>query len=243
MSTRPKIVNILLPKFLDDPEKWSTIVTKHKDFRLLSLRTAPAAFSSTYAREVSFTSDVWEERLRNPLANTFVAVTATDDANSSSATQDEIAVLLRGQIVSSMVLIGPKEESFVQASKSPWETMNADSEPVAEDGGEPAILYYHMNGVFTGSAFRDLGLAKSLIEQALRLADALSKGRGVEATRFTVLVDKDNIAATKLYETCGFNIVAEETMKSPRKEKPDGTPIPERDIEVYTLERWSNFSS
>jgi hypothetical protein len=46
----------------------------YKAFRLPSLHLAPEAFSSTYAREVSFTDDIWYGRLCHPGASTFMAV-------------------------------------------------------------------------------------------------------------------------------------------------------------------------
>ena len=51
-------------------------LARYKAFRLLSLQTAPEMFGSTYEREVAFTDDMWLDRLKNPLATTFLAVQA-----------------------------------------------------------------------------------------------------------------------------------------------------------------------
>ncbi|KAF2094802.1 hypothetical protein NA57DRAFT_16470, partial [Rhizodiscina lignyota] len=206
-----------------DPDKWATIISKQKEFRLFSLRTAPEAFSSTFARESAFTPDVWEDRARNPLASTIVAVALDDD---ESATQDDVDILVKGKFVGITVLLGPKEESFAQASKSPWETMKVESKN-SDTNDINRALYCHMNAVFVDPAYKGLGIAKSLIDEAIVLGEVRSIDRGADAVGFTILVEKENIAATKLYQKCHFNIVGEETIKSPRKEKADGTPIPE----------------
>jgi hypothetical protein len=49
-------------------------IDQYKTFRLLSLQLSPEAFASTYATEAAFNDDVWYERLSNPGANTFMAV-------------------------------------------------------------------------------------------------------------------------------------------------------------------------
>lgn len=51
-----------------------SFMDRYKAFRLLSLKTAPNRFGSTYEREIAFTDDVWYDRLANGQAVTFVAV-------------------------------------------------------------------------------------------------------------------------------------------------------------------------
>jgi hypothetical protein len=57
-----------------DDESVRSYVERYKAFRLLSLKMAPEAFGSTYAREIAFTDDIWLGRLANPKANTFIAL-------------------------------------------------------------------------------------------------------------------------------------------------------------------------
>jgi hypothetical protein len=57
-----------------DEEGVLSYLEKYKAFRLFSLRTAPEAFGSTYAREIAFTDDVWYNRLANPETATFIAL-------------------------------------------------------------------------------------------------------------------------------------------------------------------------
>ncbi|EGN96514.1 hypothetical protein SERLA73DRAFT_184582 [Serpula lacrymans var. lacrymans S7.3] len=49
-----------------------TTITKFSTLRLLGLKTDPAAFGSTYAREIAFSKEVWRERLDSPHQATFV---------------------------------------------------------------------------------------------------------------------------------------------------------------------------
>jgi hypothetical protein len=61
----------------------------YKAFRLFSLKYAPEAFGSTYAREIAFEDNVWYERLWNPISNTFMAIGKA------------------GQIISTSTVVGP----------------------------------------------------------------------------------------------------------------------------------------
>ena len=51
------------------PENW----TRYKAIRLRALKEAPDAFGSTLERELGFSDEQWQERLRNPETGTFVA--------------------------------------------------------------------------------------------------------------------------------------------------------------------------
>jgi hypothetical protein len=57
-----------------DDESVRSYVERFKAFRLLSLKIAPEAFGSTYAREITFTDDIWLDRLASPKANAFIAL-------------------------------------------------------------------------------------------------------------------------------------------------------------------------
>lgn len=62
---------IQIPRDEGNIRRWAG---QFKTFRLLSLRTAPEAFGSTYAREVAFSDNVWYNRMANPKATTFIAL-------------------------------------------------------------------------------------------------------------------------------------------------------------------------
>ena len=51
------------------PENW----TRYKAIRLRALKDSPDAFGSTLERELGFSDEQWQERLRNPETGTFVA--------------------------------------------------------------------------------------------------------------------------------------------------------------------------
>lgn len=49
-------------------------IDRYKAFRLLSLKTAPQAFGSTYERELAHPDETWYSRLADPSANTYIAL-------------------------------------------------------------------------------------------------------------------------------------------------------------------------
>ncbi|KAG2749268.1 hypothetical protein P692DRAFT_20732268 [Suillus brevipes Sb2] len=48
-------------------------VEKYKALRLTSLKVDPASFSSTYEREITFTPEIWAQRLALHFKHTFIA--------------------------------------------------------------------------------------------------------------------------------------------------------------------------
>lgn len=233
MARNTAATNIVLPRSVEDPETWTTIVIKSKALRLFSLQTAPEAFSSTYTRESTFTYDIWEDRLRNPLATTIVAVA------DNYTGQNDIELLTRGKWVGIIVLIGPKEEPFVPEDRSLWQKSPPDG-AASTHGSSLTVQHVHLNAVFIDPEYRGRGLANGLIKDALRVADVGGRERGAEKIRATILVDKDNIAASKLYQKLGFTIVKEETFLPPRKETADETKIAAYGSQIYLMEHWSN---
>lgn len=255
--TRPQSRRVHIiqpPRALSDPDSWAALVDKWREFRLHSLRTAPDAFSSTYAREVAFERGVWEERLRNPEAHMFVAVPMEEHVGELGEQEDQsgsfdgwenddgAALLLGAPWAGVIVVMGPRAESFGPVTKSPWETVRSDNEAKPASGsdqseGSTRELFCHMNAVFVDSEFRGQGIAQMLIEHAHSHVEALCKADGAASLYCTILVDKDNVAAANLYLKCGFKKVAEETMTSPRKERLDGTEVPEHEIQVLKMAR------
>jgi hypothetical protein len=57
-----------------DEESVRSHIERYKAFRLLSLKTAPQAFGSTYEREVAHPDEIWYDRLSDPRANTYIAL-------------------------------------------------------------------------------------------------------------------------------------------------------------------------
>ncbi|KJZ68793.1 hypothetical protein HIM_11812 [Hirsutella minnesotensis 3608] len=82
MATQYHTVEMVQP----DEAGLDFYLTRYKPFRLGALQTDTSCFSSTYAREASFTDDVWRDRLLLPTAKTFVAVVPETRAIVSSVT-------------------------------------------------------------------------------------------------------------------------------------------------------------
>ena len=167
-------------------------VEQYKAFRLYSLKTAPEAFGSTHAREIAFTDDVWYNRLANPKASTFIAIQGD-------------------RVVCSITIVGPlpcsPEES--SASGDPWTVLSGDA--------TPNYLHWRINAMFTLPEARGQGIAKALIQSAIKYgSDEAAKSGKVFAC--SIVVDVDNPAARSLYEKCGFVPIREEPMTpgSPR---------------------------
>ncbi|RFU36047.1 hypothetical protein B7463_g358, partial [Scytalidium lignicola] len=169
-----------------DPEGVQLNVEKIKTFRLVSLQVSPEAFSSTYAREIAFTDDIWVQRLSNPLATTFIARES-------------------GEIVSTSTILGPLDDDLdkLLLAGNPW-TAIADGLTCAGP-----VLYFRINGMFTHPEARGQGIASRLIKQALAFAEARAASLGKEFA-VSIAVKAANTAAKALYEKCGFTTVQEE---------------------------------
>jgi len=167
----------------NDPRGARSNVERYKAFRLLSLQTSPEAFGSNYAREVAFTDDIWYQRLADPKATTFFA-------------------LLEGRIIGTISVLGPIPFSPEELTPSvnPWEL---------EGGAEQAELHFRYNGVFTIPEARGKGVAKALVEKGKEFAHARAKALGKPFVG-SLVVEAENIAARRLYETSGFSFLKEE---------------------------------
>ena len=167
-----------------DDESVRAHVEQYKAFRLYALKTAPEAFGSTYAREITFTDDVWYGRLANPKATSFIALQAD-------------------RIVCSLTLVGPlpcsPEES--SPSRDPWTELSGDA--------TPNYLHWRVNAMFTLPEARGQGIAKALMQRAISYGcDEAAKAGKVFAG--SIAVDEDNPAARSLYTKCGFVAIKEE---------------------------------
>jgi GNAT superfamily N-acetyltransferase len=151
----------------------------YKAFRLFSLKYAPEAFGSTYARETAFEDNVWHERLRNPISNTFMAIGEA------------------GQIISMSTVVGPlaigtrdmPPLGIPQTAHGGW------------DGSSP--LHFRLNAIFTIPEARRKGISKALIETSVRYITDEARAKNKD-TVFSIIVDTDNLPARALYESAGF---------------------------------------
>jgi len=174
-----------------DPDAVRSHVSNYKAFRLLSLQTAPDAFISTYARESAFPDETWYERLANPFATTFVAFQSD-------------------HIVSTLTLLGPLPNSAEESSplESPWAAVTQDVS-VSSTGAD--FLHFRINGMFTLPGARQQGIAKALIDGAIRNVAERAKESGKDGV-VTIAVESENLPAKLLYIKCGFAVIKEEQL-------------------------------
>jgi ribosomal protein S18 acetylase RimI-like enzyme len=175
----------------DAPFKYSLIHVPHdeagirkyledyKAFRLFSLQYAPEAFGSTYARELAFEDNVWYERLRNPISNTFMAIGEAGQVVSISTVNGPLAIG-----ICDMPPLG-----IPQAAYGGW------------DGASP--LHFRLNAIFTKPEARRKRISKALVETSIKYATDEAKAKGKGAV-FSIIVDTDNLPAKALYESVGF---------------------------------------
>ncbi|KAF5673873.1 gnat family protein [Fusarium heterosporum] len=189
---------IVLPKSLSDPLQWDQLVEKFKTFRLQSLQLSPESFSSTYAREINFTQDIWESRLKSTSAITAVIIW---DPIPSSA--DYIPLILNAPWIASLILSGPL--NAVTAAKDWEEQQNFDPGTTYFGAVGPEIERgYVLNAIYVLPSERRKGLANQLIEYAKLHAVEVNKGKKI---MLVLLVNFESFAARKCYEKSGFEMV------------------------------------
>jgi len=164
--------------------KW---IERTKAFRLFCLKTAPEAFSATYAQALENTDQHWYDRLANPKAATFVAVQLD-------------------RIVSNIVVLGPLlfgPEGFPPAD-NPWLALEGEAPKE-----EQAEWHYRINAIFTLPEARGKGIAQALLAAGLKYGadEAAAVGKSFVGS---IVVGSNNIPARKLYEKCGFVFIRED---------------------------------
>ncbi|KAF2761743.1 hypothetical protein EJ05DRAFT_472713 [Pseudovirgaria hyperparasitica] len=218
-------------------EIWKGLVLRQKEYRLGALQASPQCFASSYDREVAFEHDVWDTRLRNPLAETLVAVRPGD---KSGRLADQAEVILYQPWLGTIVLTGPMEghnsvdplvkgnSVVASAVDSPNETMQD-----ATAKGEDSVPHYQLNAIYVSPSDRGLGIGKLLIDAAIERV--VSKEQDAQIARITLIVDYYNHAARRLYERCGFQVIRRYFFDDPRLTKHDEDP-PEQ-TEAAVMER------
>lgn len=186
-----------------------------RDFRLLALKTAPAAFAASYHEESQRGLEQTFERLTNVKAIQFVALPHGDGESPPHAEVSDanIEELLSQSWLGTIVILGPQNDTSqpVTASTDPFAAMtSANIEESTPRPEKQAKLHYHLNGVFVVPTARGSGLGRRLIEAALRKAKA-DGDRSKRDAVCTIIVDEWNEAAKGLYERCGFAVVARQT--------------------------------
>jgi len=165
------------------PSEWLLAEMRRADLEL-----SLTAFGSSYTREANFSDNEWLGRLHNPLARTFVAMSADD-------------------IIASTTLSGP--------AASTAEDMRFLQEHTSKDACSRTDVagVYHISGMHTRPESRGHGLGKALLEAALEdLAERL-RSQGQQEDDAVSLVRADvfvaNVAARALYSAAGFATTTE----------------------------------
>lgn len=200
------------------------LAKKLRNQRLYALKSEPEAFSASHERESARGLDYTIERLRNPKAAHFVAITQHEERN-------DVLSLSEAPWLGTVVLLGPREgrsAESVSANADPFATMTESSESSASGSSEGRKFLYHLNGVFVDGAVRGRGVGLALIEAAIRRARREAQ-LGRVNVKCSVLVDSMNTSAKRLYERAGFVVVGDEAyQQQPRKQVEGETESRER---------------
>jgi len=210
---------IQLPRTFEPNSKYQAILAqKYKSLRLESLKTDPESFASSYEQEVAFTDDVWSDRLKNPLARSFIALDLRDVPQTNSEAHSDSTVALPW--VGITVLLGPRifMGDIPTANTSPWKLFyGAQAETIEESESiEPMTRMYVINAVWIKPDARGRGIAKRLMDEVIKVAQQdFENQTGPDDTGLCMcFVEKENTAATRLYKACGFGEIAEEQYAS-----------------------------
>lgn len=196
-----------LPKGWVDPTILTQAVTRYRDLRLQSLQISPEAYGSTYACEVQFPQELWEQRLRDKNVTQFIATTLREhsEAEATLAQEDDWI---------GMIVVHEKHtEEYASASKDPWSYNQSrlSGEEVTGDTTH-SVAWYQLNGLFVHPSSRRSGLGRELIRAALAHVKEKTEVAGLASTSATVvvIVDTWNKGAIALYSNCGFGITRED---------------------------------
>lgn len=172
----------------DFPVYYHTLSPAHAAiYRLVRLRAlseSPREFSSTFARELAFTERKWRERLKNPDAICIIA-TSRESLDGGTSQVDEI-------------------EAYDWNKPTQLEASDLEYHGIVvciRSYDDPKQAY--LVSFWVSPASRRQGIGRRLVLEAVEWAKGHSnQGLGFD---FVVLdVQKDNIAARRLYESCGF---------------------------------------
>ncbi|KAL0578534.1 hypothetical protein V5O48_003477 [Marasmius crinis-equi] len=154
-------------------------VERYKQFRLLSLRTDPQAYSSAYAKESAFTDQQWHDRLAPTQKITIVA--STDEHEWGGM----------------ITVLSPQFFDFTEYIPSKLkETHRVDS-------------VYVFVGMWVHPDHRQRGVGTLLVQEAVRWVQKQNAGNDGEERRGTALLEvvQVNQDAARLYRRMGFQEV------------------------------------
>jgi GNAT superfamily N-acetyltransferase len=166
-------------------------IANYTTLRLLSLRTDPSLFGSSYEREIAFTSEQWRKRL-DGVNKVVIIASATDTVISGG--QDE----LEAEWVGMVTIVASSELGGFQL--------------LPEEGnvGKDTFVY-GLFGTWVHPEHRGNGLAKRMIEAGFHWVRKHAHQNDVMRDREKVVglrVEKSNERALKVYRKTGFKMLS-----------------------------------
>ncbi|KAM5436413.1 hypothetical protein MferCBS31731_005904 [Microsporum ferrugineum] len=192
---------VQVPKGPVTPSDLTALYNRYRDARLRALKTYPEAFSSNYERESAFTDEQWAQRLRNPMSTTFVAVCVEQD----NTADEDVDKLKNHEWMGMIVLLGPKVLD-VGSTKCPWEPfLSMDwMQPETEGAFEGAETTYFAVSMFVLPEATKRGVGKMLVSEMKDHAREDGKEKSASKLHLSLIVERENPTAIRLYERCGF---------------------------------------
>ncbi|EGD99828.1 hypothetical protein TESG_07166 [Trichophyton tonsurans CBS 112818] len=201
MASRMKILQV--PKGPVAPSDLAVLCGRYRTARLRALKTYPEAFSSKYERESTFTDEQWAQRLQNPMSTTFVAVCVDNDAEAPTSVED-VEKLKSNEWMGMVVLLGPKVVG--SSMKYVWDPFLSTAWMQPDDEGDfkdaEAATFAVSMFVLPEAARR--GVGKMLLSRITDYAKEVGKRKSMGKLHVSLIVERDNDAAIRLYERCGF---------------------------------------
>ncbi|KAH3945494.1 hypothetical protein HBI56_074680 [Parastagonospora nodorum] len=179
----------------------SSLATKFRAFKLHALEVAPEAFPAELDSESRLPQSTWLSRIAEPSTTILICVTTEKDGDEepSMSGDKQLRILLDGEWIGMFTMIGPvsRDDYIWPESGQP------------EPGLEGSETRWQLTSLFTLPAYRGHGIAKRLIEAAIRFGKVVSDemGRASERdvqTRIRLVVHPDNTGVVKMYEKFGF---------------------------------------
>ncbi|KAE8137996.1 hypothetical protein BDV38DRAFT_246018 [Aspergillus pseudotamarii] len=207
--TAPQTSNVaLVPKEYAHQKDLEAIITRYRTLRLRGLKENPDAFSSKYEDEVEFPYEKWLARVTNPQARSFIAY---DDQTDHSL--DSLALLLSREWLGTVTIVGPRllPEDNKTLSKAPWDVFSLTDERVLlKEESRYATLVFMLGGMYVLEAGRRKGNGRRLIERAVSEVRTEATEAGASRVLVVSIVERNNDAARRLYETCSFDVWGDE---------------------------------
>lgn len=191
---------IRLPKETDGT-LLNSLATKFRAFKLHALRVVPEAFSAEFDSESRLPQFAWLSRITEPSTTILVCfATEKEQGEELSLSGDkQLRMLLDGEWTGTFTMIGPvsRDDYIWPESGQP------------EPGSEGSETRWQLTTLFTLPAYRGHGIAKRLIETAIRYGKLVSDEMGRVSkrdvqTRIRLVVHPDNTGVVKMYEKYGF---------------------------------------